>query len=312
MTQQNPISSSRSGDTPESLEPLVSTEWLASRLGAPDLRVIDATVFLDPDSWEANTGRTTFLDGHIPGADFIDLIGELSDPRGDEGLPPGVHGYQLPSAEDFAACIGRHGIGNESTVIAYDTSAGMWAARLWWMLRYFGHERVAVLDGGWQRWLTEGRPVSREIARPEPQSFTPRPQPALLARKEQVREALADEDTVLVNALWPEQFRGEGFTPLARPGRIPGSVNVPFTATYEGVGILRSPSDLQALFTSAGVTPDKRVVTYCGGGIAAAANALALSVAGIDAALYDGSLVEWVADEECPLEVGEPGSDPES
>ncbi|MFO7959903.1 MAG: sulfurtransferase [Nitriliruptoraceae bacterium] len=283
---------------------VVDGTWLQQHLGHHGLRILDATVILDPTSWEANSGRTGFDASHLPGATFADLIAELSDPAGDVDLPQGVHAYKLPTPEAFAAAISRHGVGDASTVVVYDTSAGMWAARLWWLLRYFGHEQVAVLDGGWDRWVQEGRPVTSETTTVEPATFTARVRPELLATKAEVEASLGDEATVLVNALWPESFRGEAATPLPRPGRIPGSVNVPFTTTIDDAGGVRTPEQLRALFAEAGATPDKRVVAYCGGGIAAAADVLALAVAGVDAALYDGSLVEWVADPEAPLEVG--------
>jgi thiosulfate/3-mercaptopyruvate sulfurtransferase len=283
---------------------VVNGDWLEQRLGHPQLRVVDATVILDPDSWEANSGRASYAENHIPGAVFVDLIEELSDPAGDIGLPDGVHAYRVPTAEAFAEAIGRQGIGDDTTVVAYDTTAGMWAARLWWLLRYFGHDRVAVLDGGWQRWTEEGRSVTDTPTVLGPERFTPQVRQHLIATKEEVEAAIGDERTVLVNALWPEQFRGEAVSPLPRPGRIPGSVNVPFTETYDAQGCIRPASELRELFTAAGATADKRAVTYCGGGIAAAADALALAVAGLDVAMYDGSLVEWVADEDAPLEVG--------
>lgn len=283
---------------------LVDGAWLEANLEHPSLRVVDATVILDPASWEANSGRTAFDAAHVPGAVFVDLIEELSDPAGDEGLPPGMHAYRLPSPEAFADAIGRQSIGSDTTVVVYDTSAGMWAARLWWMLRVFGHERVAVLDGGWASWVAEGRPVSDTAALPAPAEFVPRLRRELLATKDDVERAIDDPGTVLVNALWPELFRGEAETPLPRKGRIPGSVNVPFTATVDDEGRVLPAPRVRELFAAAGAGPDQRVITYCGGGIAASSDALALAVAGIDAAVYDGSLVEWVADPDAPLEVG--------
>lgn len=284
---------------------LVDGDWLEGHLDAPDLVVLDSTVVLDPTSWQANSGRTAFDAGHIPGARFVDLIVELSDPTGDEGLPEGLHAYRLPSAEAFAAAVGAHGIDNDTTVVTYDTAGGMWAARVWWMLRLFGHERVAVLDGGFAGWQAEGRPVSSApTAAAAPATFTPGWRPDLLATKEQVAAAIEDDGSVLINALWPEQFRGEAPTPLPRPGRIPGSVNVPFTDTLDEHGKVRPAQQLRAQFGAAGADGDRAVITYCGGGIAATSDALALAVAGIDAAVYDGSLVEWVADPNAPLETG--------
>lgn len=284
---------------------VISGSWLESKLPAPELRVLDATVILDPNSWQANSGLDQWKRGHVPGSAFIDLIEDVSDPAGDEGLPPGIHAYRLPSAEQFARVLGSYGVTESSPVVVYDSSAGMWASRLWWLLRYFGNDNVAVLDGGWDRWVAEGRPVSTDPAPSHPAAtFTVRIRPELLATKDDVIAAIDANDTVLVNALWPELFRGEAKTPLPRPGRIPGSVNVPFTETVDASGLLRQPRDLRRLFDEAGASADKRVITYCGGGIAASFDALALAQCGVDAALYDGSLVEWVADEDLPLETG--------
>jgi len=284
---------------------LVNSAWLQKHLGDPNLVVIDATVVLDPNSWEANSGRSAWEAAHIPGSTFADLIIELSDPAGDEGLPGGVHAYRVPTPEAFAAAIAAHGVSNHSAVVVYDTNAGMWASRLWWLLRYFGHDNVAVLDGGWAAWLAAGGPVSDAVTELTPGQFAAHVNPALIATTNEVADLVrSGGDTMLVNALWPELFRGEARTPLPRPGRIPGSVNVPFTETVDGDGLLHTPERLTELFAAAGVTADVPVVTYCGGGIAGSFDALALATIGIDAALYDGSLVAWVADENLPLETG--------
>ncbi|MFM9150212.1 MAG: sulfurtransferase, partial [Solirubrobacterales bacterium] len=215
-----------------------------------------------------------------------------------------VRAYRLPSPEAFAEVIGRYGIGNDTAVVVYDTTAGMWASRLWWMLRVFGHDKVAVLDGGWAKWEEDGRPVTGDAGEaPAPAVFTPIFRGELVATKDEVADAVDDSGVVLVNALWPELFRGEAKTPLDRAGRIPGSVNVPFTEVANEDGTLRSPEEVREIFTRAGAD-GKSVVTYCGGGIAATFDALALATAGVEAAVYDGSLVEWVADPELALETG--------
>lgn len=284
---------------------VVPPSWLSERLGAPGLRVVDATVILDIDTWEANSGRLRFEEARVPGAVFADLMDELSDPSGDEGLPRGVRAYRLPSAESFAAAVGRLGIGDDTAVVTYDTVGGMWAARLWWLLRVFGHDQVAVLDGGFARWADEGRPVESGPAEaPAPATFTAELRPELLATKEQVLGYATEGGAHLVHALSPEMFRGEEQGALPRPGRIPRSVNVPFPTVYAGDGTFRPVPELRELFASAGVDGDGRVVTYCGGGIAASSAALALALVGVDAAVYDGSLVEWVADESLPVETG--------
>lgn len=284
---------------------LVTTDWLERNLERDDLRIVDATVVLDIDTWAANSGRRTYDEGHIPGAVFIDLIEELSDTSADEGLPKGVRAYKLPSEQQFAEAMRRHGIGNDTDVVVYDTTAGMWAARLWWMLRVFGHERVAVLDGGWAAWKEEGRPVSTETPSPEPASFEARLQPRLLATKDEVAELSRDgKGACLIHALSPEMFRGDEKAALPRPGRIPNSVNVPFFSVYDEQGRFRPAEELRELFADALADDPQRVVTYCGGGIAASSDALALALIGVDAAVYDGSLVEWAHDERLPMDVG--------
>jgi thiosulfate/3-mercaptopyruvate sulfurtransferase len=283
---------------------VVDGDWLEANLEDHDLVILDSTVVLDPDTWNANSGREAWEESHIPGSAFVDLISEFSDPAGDVGLPEGVRAYRLPSPEAFAEAISAYGVSNDTPVVVYDTTAGMWASRLWWLLRVHGHENVAVLDGGWEKWEQEGRPVSSEPAPAAADGgFQPSFRPELVATKEEVIAAVDGDGVTLVNALWPELFRGEAKTPLERPGRIPGSVNVPFTETANEDGTLKAPEEIRALFEQAGAA-DGEVITYCGGGIAATFDALALATAGIDAAVYDGSLVEWVADPELALETG--------
>jgi thiosulfate/3-mercaptopyruvate sulfurtransferase len=283
---------------------VVDGDWLEANLEDHDLVILDSTVVLDPDTWNANSGREAWEESHIPGSAFVDLISEFSDPAGDVGLPEGVRAYRLPSPDAFAEAISAYGVSNDTPVVVYDTTAGMWASRLWWLLRVHGHENVAVLDGGWEKWEQEGRPVSSEPAPAAADGgFQPAFHPELVATKEEVIAAVDGDGVTLVNALWPELFRGEAKTPLERPGRIPGSVNVPFTETANEDGTLKAPEEIRALFEQAGAV-DGEVITYCGGGIAATFDALALATAGIDAAVYDGSLVEWVADPELELETG--------
>ncbi|MFM8762646.1 MAG: sulfurtransferase [Solirubrobacterales bacterium] len=283
---------------------VVDGDWLEAHLDDPELVILDSTVVLDPETWNANSGRSAWEESHVPGSAFVDLIAEFSDPAGDVGLPEGVRAYRLPSPEAFSEAIAAYGVSNDTPVVVYDTTAGMWASRLWWLLRVHGHENVAVLDGGWARWEEEGRPASTDPAPDRARGdFAPQLRPELVATKDEVKAAIEDDDVVLVNALWPELFRGEAKTPLERPGRIPGSVNVPFTETANEDGTLKAPDEVRALFAEAGAS-DGEIITYCGGGIAATYDALALATAGIDAAVYDGSLVEWVADPELELETG--------
>lgn len=292
-------------ETSLSSRDLVTTEWLESNLDGEGLRILDATVVLDIDTWEANSGKVTYDQGHIPGASFIDLIAELSDTSADAALPQGVRAYKLPDAEQFAQAIAAHGIDNETDVVTYDTTGGMWAARLWWLLRVFGHDRVAVLDGGWAKWEAEQRPVSTEVPSVVPApKFEATLRPELLATKEEVAKISEEGGSCLVHALSPEMFTGEEQAALPRAGRIPGSVNVPFFSVYDEDGTFRSPDELRELFSDALSDDPDRVVTYCGGGIAASSDALALALIGVDAAVYDGSLVEWTADESLPLETG--------
>ena len=282
---------------------LVSPEELRDALGDERVRVFDATVFLrraaDGGPYTVESGFESYARGHIPGAAFADIPGALSDPAS-------AFAFTLPAAEQFAAAAGRLGIGDGTHVVAYAQDAPMWATRLWWLLRYFGHEDTSVLDGGLVAWTAAGGPVEPGESRYPPAPFTARPRPELLARLADVRETTGNSSACLVNALSPTAFRGEGPGAYSRPGRIPGSVNVPWNGLVDpATNRFRPPAELAAALDNGGVRADQPVIAYCGGGISATVDLFALSLTGRDdARLYDGSLTEWSAHPDLPLVTG--------
>ncbi|MFB6310037.1 MAG: sulfurtransferase [Salinirussus sp.] len=282
---------------------LVKPDWLSARLEESDLRILECTVHLDFDENGTRTeqpARQEWERAHIPGSVYADLVGDLSDQTGP--FP-----FERPDPEDFATSMEALGVGDDTRVVLYDNDVNEWAARVWWLLRSFGFDDVGVLDGGWKRWVSDGHPVS--IADPEiPEAtFTPRPRPEYVVDKEIVREAIDDPDTKLVNALRPEDFAGTG-RPIkyGRPGRIPASVNVP---AHGEAGIVRDELEtymdrpaLKGQFEDVEALDAERVITYCGGGIAASSVAFALELVGHDnVAVYDRSLSEWGRDESLPM-----------
>jgi thiosulfate/3-mercaptopyruvate sulfurtransferase len=280
---------------------LVDPAWLERRLDAPDVRVLDCTVYLRVEQdggYDLESGYDDWADAHIPGSTFADLIEDLS--RTDDPDYP----FQLPPPAAFAAAVGDLGVSNDSRVVLYDTvDAGNnneWAARLWWMFRVFGHEQVGVLDGGWTRWTREDRPVSTTVTDPDPATFTADYRPELVADAEDVESRLDDGDACLINALRPSDHAVQ---------RIPNSENVPAVgeeAVITGDGTYQPEETLRKRFDDVGATDADDVITYCGGGIAASSEALALYQAGVtDAAVYDGSLNEWTADPDRPVESDE-------
>jgi thiosulfate/3-mercaptopyruvate sulfurtransferase len=278
---------------------LIDTEQLARQLGDPSLRILDCTVYLRPvegGGVRPVSGREDWERSHIPGSACADLLGALSDRH--TPLP-----VMMPPADQLAAAMSRLGVGDGTRAVLYDTGSGTWAARVWWMLRAFGFDEAAVLDGGFVRWTAEGRPVTSEVVRHPPAKFIARPRPRLIASKQDVLEALGSRTTCLINALSPEEFSGR-VSRVPRPGRIPGSVNVPAGALLDpATNTFKPAEELRALFEHAGVPQKDRVITYCGGGIAAAGDAFVLALLGFDnVALYDGSLVEWTQDPTLPME----------
>jgi thiosulfate/3-mercaptopyruvate sulfurtransferase len=286
---------------------LVETDWLADHLQDPVLRVVDCTQYLPSygEKVEIKTvsGRENYTKGHIPGAVYVDLLGELTDRTKQGAYAP------MPPADQFAAVMSRTGIGDGTRAVLYDDFLGMWAARIWWMLRAFGFDDAAVLNGGLQKWRSEGRPLSTEPATYPPAAFIPRPRPELMASKGDVLAAIEDKNVCIVNALLEPEYTGDPAFPqhYGRAGHIPRSVNVPFTAVVDmnANNQFVSADDLRKRFADAGALTSDRVITYCGGAIAASQAAFLLTLLGKDTvAVYNGSMMEWGADPNLPLVTG--------
>ena len=279
---------------------LVETGWLGAHLGDADLRVYDCSVTLVPiaGGMRPESGRAAWATAHVPGSGYLDLIAELSDRS--SALP-----FMMPSAAQCAGVFGRHGIGPGTRVVLYDAGGHMWATRIWWMLRALGFDKAAVLDGGLAKWRAEGRPTTDQPPAYPATRFEARPRPDLFVDKAHVREALGHPGVCLVNALSADEHAGR-VSRTPRPGRIPGSGNVPAGSLLDPASGAYLPLDvLRAKFQAAGALGGGRVVTYCGGGIAATSAAFTLVRLGApEVAVYDGSLVEWSGDQALPMETG--------
>jgi thiosulfate/3-mercaptopyruvate sulfurtransferase len=283
-------------------EYLVSTDWLAAHLRDPQVAVFDCTTHLLPGpaaTYQVVPGRADFEAAHIPGAQFIDLQADLSDPA------PRLR-FMRPAPEAFAAAMRRFGVNGDTRVILYSTANFWWASRVWWLLRSVGHDNAAVLDGGLAKWRREHRPIETGPAAAHPPGdFAVRALRDVMADKAEVLAAVGDGAVCTINALSAAQHSGAGGNSYGRPGRIAGSVNLPAAHLLDPETNTLLPADaLRARFAAVGAL-DKRVITYCGGGIAASADALALVMLGhTDVRLYDASLSEWAVDPTLPMETG--------
>ena len=292
-------------ETPRYLHPeaIVTTGWLAENLADPALRVFDCTTYLLYETgtgrpYRVESGRADYETAHIPGSAFLDLQGELSDPAAPTS-------FMMPAPEDLAARFAAKGIGAGTRVILYARKNPQWATRVWWMLRAIGFDDAAVLEGGFDRWAAEGRPTEAGEKHYPAASLVARPRPGLFIGKEEVKAAIGDAGACTINALAPDLHKGENAR-YGRPGRIPGSVNVPAAALLEpGALTFKAPEAVAASFAAVGADPAKRVLLYCGGGIAATLDAFLLHQLGYrDIAVYDASMSEWAKDEALPIERG--------
>jgi thiosulfate/3-mercaptopyruvate sulfurtransferase len=278
------------------MDTLVSAAWLDQHLDDPDLVVLDCTVLVEPDGSGgllSVNGRANYESGHIPTAGFADLLGELSD--GDSPMD-----FAMPSPEQFAAAMEALGVSDDSRVVLYDASGSVWAARVWWMLRWIGFDRAALLDGGLNAWTAGGRALSTEPADRPAGQLTVRLRPQLIADRDEVLASIGDESVTLIDSLPPAHYRGE-MTMYERPGHIPGAVNIPVFSAIDEAGHYRSLDELATLFEG---DRDGRAITYCGGGIAASSNAFVMTRLGFtDVAVYAASLQEWTADPDNPMQI---------
>lgn len=279
------------------MTPWISPEALLADIDAPDLRVIDVRSSLA----DREAGRREYRAGHLPGAIFLDLDTDLSS-------PPGRHGgrHPLPDPAQAATTFGAAGIGSGTRVVVYDDAAGMIAGRLWWMLRWLGHERVQVLDGGVPAWLDAGGTLVTDVPRPAQAAFEPRPRDDVAVDRDWLLARLGDPGVVVVDARAPERYRGEVEPIDPRGGHIPGAINRPYAENLDG-GRFRPLAELVDRYRD--LQGAGTVVVYCGSGVSAAHDLMALEASGVTGArLYPGSWSDWVSYEDAPVALGaEPG-----
>ena len=287
---------------------IVDADWLQARLNDKNLRLIDATTFLKipqgegfPELW---SGFEAYQEEHIPGAVYADLLQDFTNPAGPAP-------FTIAERAQFLTAVQTLGITKDSYVVIYDRGplvnvdilASDWSARLRWQLKYEGFDNVAVLDGGFRKWKQEGRPTESGISEYKAAKWQWERREHLIVTKEDVKAALEQENVILINSLSEADFRGETTT-YPRPGHIPGSKHAFFGGhSNPETRLLKSDDELRATFEKLGaLDPNKKVITYCGGGIAATWNALLLNKLGQEnVVVYDGSMNEWAADETCPL-----------
>lgn len=281
------------------MDTLVNPEWLSQHLVEPDLVVLDCTVTTIPHEdggFHNVSGRPEYVAGHIPNAGFADLKNELSDTSSPVE-------FALPTPEQFCRAMGALGVGDDSRVVLYDTNYTAWAARVWWMLRWVGFDQAAILNGGMSAWTAEGHSLSLErVSRPTKQ-LIPKPRPELIADRDEVLAGIDDDAVCLIDTMPAEFFRGE-VSLYGRAGHIPEAININGLQLLDKTGRFRPDEELAAMHK---LDHDARIITYCGGGIVASANAFIMTRLGFtNVAVYTASLQEWTSDPANPLVVDIP------
>lgn len=282
---------------------VVSTAWLEANLGATGLCVVDIRGQVRPPGTQPRylPKREDYAKGHVPGAVFVDWTRDIIDAN--DPVP-----VQVAQGPEFAAKMGELGIGDDSLVLAYDDYHHAFAGRLAWALRYYGHDAVRIVDGGWPRWVAEGRRTTAETPSPTPALFTPRPRHALRRNADEVMAALGREDVVLIDARPAQQYTGER-SAARRAGHIPGARNVPYAKLVDAqTGKFLPQGELRRVFDEAGIdvaSLPRDVIVYCNGGVTCTVPMNALRMLGRDdVAVYDGSWNEWGNDPNRPIKTG--------
>ena len=280
------------------MDTLVTAEWLSQHLDDPDLVLLDCTVCTIPEDdggFHNVSGRPDYDSGHIPTAGFADLMVDLSD------VNKPIE-FAMPTPEQFCSAMGALGVGDDSRVVLYDTNYSAWAARVWWMLRWVGFDQTALLDGGLVAWTSEGRALSTERSSRATKHLTPNLRPELIADRDEVLASI-DDDVCLIDTMPEAFYRGE-MTIYARPGHIPGALNIDGLKLLDKMGCFRPNDELATMHSG---IKNARAITYCGGGIMASSNAFIMTRLGFtDVAVYTASLQEWAADPANPMATGTP------
>lgn len=274
---------------------LITTQWLAEHLTDEKLRIIDIRGRVIPASEPPPhyfSHREAYEESHIPGAVFVDWTSDIVEPDSPT--------YDVANPERYAELMSQLGISDDTMVIAYDDANGMFAARLWWTLLYYGHSKVAVLDGGWQRWISEEYSTNNEIPKITPGTFTAKPDSTILAK----RSNIENSNPQLLDMRSPAEFSGIS-SRAQRKGHIPSAVNTPRKTLLSAEGTLKSREELRKMFAELDITEDSSdVVVYCNSGVSASYGLLALQVAGIDSArVYDSSWKEWGNSSDTVIEI---------
>ena len=280
------------------MDTLVTTEWLIQHLDDPGLVVLDCnvhTVMEEGGGFHNESGRSDYEKGHIPSAGFADLKGDLCDRSNPIE-------FSLPTPEQFCAAMGELGVGDDCRVVLYEAELSGWAARVWWMLRWVGFDRAALLDGGLKSWTDETLPLSIETVNLATKKLTPKPRPELIADRDEVLASIDDDSISLIDTLPPAMYRGE-MSIYKRPGHIPGALNICALDFLDESGRYKPDDELAAIMEG---DYDARTITYCGGGIMASSNAFVMTRLGYtNVAVYTASLQEWAADPANPMVTGE-------